>query len=216
MRRFAIFARHGNTFESGQKVVMVGAREDLPLTEVGRDQARAVGLALQPLRGELGGVRSGPLKRTYDFAKIVIETLSLPHKVEIDQRLVELDYGAWSGLSDQEIEALSGSTLPLKAWQEHGKRPEGVVFTPSEEVLRRETVALLDELRLRQGISLVVTSNGRLREVGRVVGQDSARSWKVGTGKLCVLESAAGSWRIVAWDIPPERLREVFPHLPSE
>jgi 2,3-bisphosphoglycerate-dependent phosphoglycerate mutase len=216
MRRFAIFARHGNTFESGQKVVMVGAREDLSLTEVGCNQARAVGLALQPLRGELCGVRAGPLRRTRDFAGIVNETLALTHEVEIDQRLVELDYGAWSGLSDQEIEALSGSKLPLQAWQEQGKRPEGVVFTPSEDDLRRETVELLDELRLQQGISLVVTSNGRLREVGRIVGQDSARSWKVGTGKLCVLESTAGSWSVVAWDLPPERLCEVLPPLSNE
>lgn len=212
MRRLAIFGRHGNTFEAGEKVVMVGAREDLPLTKVGFDQARAVGVALTPHRSEIemGSVRAGPLLRTRDFAHKVLETLALTKEVLIDKRLIELDYGAWSGLSDQEIEELTGSGAALKAWQERGERPVGVSFTPSPEELEREMTALLEELSVQAGISLVITSNGRLREVGKLVGQDPQRSWKVGTGKLCVLENANRSWRILGWDLAPERLHDVM------
>jgi broad specificity phosphatase PhoE len=214
MRRIAVLGRHGNTFEAGEKVVMVGAREDLPLTEAGRNQARAVGLALAPLcsefGSEIGSVRAGPLRRTRDFASLILETLALSKQVSIDQRLVELDYGEWSGLSDPEIVALSGSTAALKAWQERGERPVGVSFTPSAEELERETCALLDDLSVQDGLSIVITSNGRLREVGRLLSQDPQRSWKVGTGKLCVLEYVNRSWRILGWDITPERLSEVL------
>jgi broad specificity phosphatase PhoE len=155
-------------------------------------------------------VKAGPLERTREFASLIIETLSLSKQVSIDQRLIELDYGTWSGLSDSEIVALSGSSEQLKAWQERGERPAGVLFTPSAEQLERETFALLEDLSLQDGLSLVITSNGRLREVGRLLGHRQQCSWKVGTGKLCVLEHANRSWRILGWDIPPERLGEAI------
>ena len=44
-----LLARHGNTFEKGDKVVWVGARTDIPLTAKGRDQAAALAAGLQPV-----------------------------------------------------------------------------------------------------------------------------------------------------------------------
>ena len=43
-----LLARHGNTFNKGDKIVWVGARTDLPLTAKGREQALALGQALAP------------------------------------------------------------------------------------------------------------------------------------------------------------------------
>ena len=43
-----LLARHGNTFEPSDKVVWVGARTDLPLTSMGREQAAALGEGLSP------------------------------------------------------------------------------------------------------------------------------------------------------------------------
>lgn len=209
MRRLAIVGRHGNTFHAHEKVVMVGAQQDLPLTDVGRSQANAVADALKPLREQIGSVRAGSLKRTREFAQIILDTLALSKEVAIDQRLTELDYGTWGGLSDDEIVALTGSSAALKAWQERGERPEGVTFTPSPHELEQDTESLLQQLSGQEGISLVITSNGRLRELGRFVGHDPLRSWKVGTGKLCVLEYVGNSWSIVAWNIAPEELRKV-------
>lgn len=210
MKRIVIAGRHGNTFDVGDTVVMVGASQDLPLTDRGRQQARAVADALTPYRAEINLVLAGPLKRTREFAELVIEVASIKARLTLDPRLRELDYGAWGGLSDEQIIALSGSSAALDAWRERGERPHGVQFTPSQQQAEREMEALLEELAQHDGISVVITSNGRLRETGQFISHNGQTSWKVGTGRLCVFEYLNGTWKIVAWDIAPERLAEVL------
>lgn len=215
MKKVLILGRHGNTFRSGEKVVMVGARHDLPLTEVGEQQARALGEALQHNRLAIKNAYAGPLIRTREFARIALEEARMQAVVSIDPRLTELDYGAWEGLSDQEIEATYGLST-LDAWRHRGVRPAHVSFSPSSEVLKSEMLELLQELSQVDGATLVITSNGRLREVGRLLGKSPRadgidNSWKVGTGRVCVLECGDGTWRIVAWDIGPEALAAALP-----
>jgi len=209
MRRLVILCRHGNTFKAGEKVVMVGAREDLPLTDVGEAQAHAVAGALQSARVLPQRVYSGPLQRTKEFARLIIAHMGAAIETNIDSRLTELDYGAWGGLSDQEITERWGAAV-LEAWHLRGVRPQGVQFSPSESELQSEVRALLDELCLHEGVSLVVSSNGRLREFGRQVGRGNGASvWKVRTGKVCVLEYFEERWGILLWDAEPMRLAEV-------
>jgi broad specificity phosphatase PhoE len=209
MRRLVILCRHGNTFKAGEKVVMVGAREDLPLTDVGEAQAHAVAGALQAMRVLPQRVYSGPLQRTKEFARLIIEQLGATVEIKIDARLTELDYGAWGGLSDQEITEGWGASV-LEAWHLRGVRPQGVQFFPSESELQGQVGALLDELCLHDGVSLVVSSNGRLREFGRQVGKgEGSSAWKVRTGKVCVLEYLGEGWRVLLWDAEPMRLAEV-------
>ena len=73
-----LLARHGNTFNKGDKVVWVGARTDLPLTAKGREQARALGQALMPFAPQIKRVISGPLLRTREHAAILCEALKTP------------------------------------------------------------------------------------------------------------------------------------------
>jgi probable phosphoglycerate mutase len=185
---------------------MVGADQDLPLTALGRDQARAVGAALLELGLKISRVIAGPLLRTREFASLLIDEGGSNLKLASDNRLRELDYGAWGGLSDDEIRALSGDQA-LRDWQERGVRPEGVEFSPSAEDLDKEARALLGELSCVAGVSVLVTSNGRLREFGRVVADMAAGAAKVGTGCVCVLEFEHGKWRVVVWNERPDRLR---------
>ena len=42
-----ILARHGNTFNTGDKIVWVGRTEDFPLTQTGEEQAKKVAQFLQ-------------------------------------------------------------------------------------------------------------------------------------------------------------------------
>jgi len=145
MSAFVILCRHGNTFATGDKVVMVGASEDLPLTAHGVEQARAVGEALAT--SSLAPIRiiSGPLQRTKVFAERVRAETKASAVIEIDQRLIEFDYGAWSGLSNDEIVELSGREA-LEGWQERSERPCDVSFSPSPEDARADAVSLMDEL----------------------------------------------------------------------
>ena len=73
-----LLARHGNTFNKGDKVVWVGARTDLPLTVKGREQAQALGEALAPFAPRIKRVVAGPLLRTREQAAIICEALKTP------------------------------------------------------------------------------------------------------------------------------------------
>lgn len=203
MRRLVVLCRHGNTFNAGEKVVMVGAGQDLALTVVGKAQAASVGQALKQVGLIPQRVVAGPLRRTREFADIVSELVGGSLNVTIDNRLTELDYGAWGGLSDEEIRQQWGDES-LRRWQSEGVRPTGVAFAPSEEQLEHEVRDILRELSILEGITLVVTSNGRLRECARIL---SGAPSKVRTGHLCVLELLpSGSWNVVCWDCGPGQL----------
>lgn len=203
MSRLLVLCRHGNTFNPGEKVVMVGARQDLALTPVGRAQALAVGQALVRLGLLPGQIITGPLQRTLEFAQIISELTSGARVVSIDPRLTELDYGAWGGLSDEEISKQWG-TAALHRWQVDGIRPDGVTFLPSEQQLEAEARELLAECACFDGFTLVVTSNGRLRELSRVI---SGVPSKVRTGFSAVLApDEQGGWKILRWDCAPDNL----------
>lgn len=149
MSSVVILCRHGNTFAKGEKVVMVGAEQDLPLTDEGLRQAADVGEALQGVASKIDRIVSGPLRRTRVFADLVKQSSGASAPISIDTRLTELDYGAWSGLSNEEIAALSGEEA-LRQWQDHGVRPPHVRFEPTAESLAQELTSLLRELRMNR------------------------------------------------------------------
>jgi broad specificity phosphatase PhoE len=91
-----ILTRHGN---AAPNEVILGGRLDPPLTEAGREEARA-------LAGRLAGIRidrviASPMARALETARIV----AAGRPVEVDERLRELRYGEWEGLTHAEIEA---------------------------------------------------------------------------------------------------------------
>jgi probable phosphoglycerate mutase len=203
MSGILLLCRHGNTFNKGDKVFMVGSRHDMELTKEGREQAESLGDALNRARLIPERIIAGPLKRTVEFAEIILTKLSSDSKSEqssarIDNRLLELDYGEWEGLSDPEIKARWGEES-FKLWQEQGIRPAGVTFSPSADHLEREARDVLEEQAGLAGCALLVTSSGRLREFSRVLGHGPK---KVRTGHLCILKYEAGDgWKMIEWDV---------------
>jgi broad specificity phosphatase PhoE len=87
-----VFVRHGQT-EANRTGVLLG-RMDPPLNDAGREQAAAVAARvalLEPVR-----VATSPLVRTVETAEIVAAACGLA--VEVDDRLIEVDYGEYDGL----------------------------------------------------------------------------------------------------------------------
>lgn len=97
LRLFLI--RHGQV-SSNREMRYVGSRDE-PLTDLGRDQARAVGEALAHLPIET--VVSSPLRRARATARQVAAGRGL--EVQIDDRLREQSFGDWDGLSSAEAAA---------------------------------------------------------------------------------------------------------------
>jgi len=215
MRCLALLCRHGNTFNSGEMVFMVGAREDLPLTDYGRTQASQMGEVVKSWAPMVVAVLAGPLQRTSQYASVLCSAAGIHRHVVIDERLLEFDYGPWSGLSSDEITQLSGEEA-LRRWQEESIRPPGISFVPDEVTVRHQSEDLLKELSRQEGMSIVVSSNGRLRELGKCVMPQSKDPFRVRTGAACLLEYANSSWNILGWDLPVHDLRRILELNPPE
>jgi broad specificity phosphatase PhoE len=91
-----ILVRHGQT-DANARGVLLG-RADPALDAVGRTQASSVAAALAPL-ARTTRVVSSPLRRTRETAAII--TREGP--VDIDERWIELDYGALEGTPVAEV-----------------------------------------------------------------------------------------------------------------
>ncbi len=84
-----VWVRHGETAANRARLAL--GRADPPLTDRGCDQAAALARRL----ADSGAVRivSSPLLRARETASSIAEALGLD--VDVDPRLVEMDYGEW-------------------------------------------------------------------------------------------------------------------------
>jgi broad specificity phosphatase PhoE/ribonuclease HI len=91
--------RHGQTEHTPER--RFSGRNDLPLSLTGRAEAEAAAARAAELGIEV--VVASPLRRTRETAEIVAAALGLP--VELDEDLVELDFGGIEGLTFDEAAA---------------------------------------------------------------------------------------------------------------
>jgi broad specificity phosphatase PhoE len=102
--------RHGQS-DANARGLLCG-RADPPLTEVGREQARALAAGLErPTR-----IIASPLGRARETATLIAEPARLP--VEVDDRWIELDYG--------DLDGRPASALTGDGWRTWRDDPEHV------------------------------------------------------------------------------------------
>ena len=149
-------ARHGET-DWNREGRYQGQRESR-LTDLGRDQARALADALAscgPLR-----VVSSPLSRCVETAREIASRFG--GDVEIDARLLEIGHGAWEGRLREEIERDDAETMrawreaPQSVWFPGGESLDGVAarwraFVSSLD-RRRDTIAVTHDVVVRLAI----------------------------------------------------------------
>src|SRR5579863_4095575 len=111
-------ARHGETAwsVSGQHTGLT----DLPLTEHGEENARALGHRLAGLK--FGKVLTSPLQR----ARRTCELAGFGAVAHVDRNLVEWDYGQYEGLTSDEIRALRPDWQLFRDGCPGGESPEQV------------------------------------------------------------------------------------------
>ena len=91
-----ILTRHG---EAAPGDIMLGGQLDVTLTPEGRQEAQMLARRLAGIR--IDRIVSSPMLRALETA----QTLATGRPVEVDERLRELDYGRWEGLTYEEIDA---------------------------------------------------------------------------------------------------------------
>ncbi|HKF92286.1 MAG TPA: histidine phosphatase family protein, partial [Acidimicrobiia bacterium] len=85
------FVRHGETLPNRAGLLL--GRSDAALTDHGRAQAKRLAEALADL--DVARVLTSPLRRACDTAAPVAAACG--RSVEVDHRLIEIDYGEWEG-----------------------------------------------------------------------------------------------------------------------
>lgn len=208
-----IFARHGNTFGPGDKVVWVGSETDIPLVEKGREQARAAGEALLRSGRAPSVIYAASLKRTREFAEIV-QSIVKSCEIVIDVRLNEVDYGALGGLTTEEIIAQNPNAEKLLVlWGEKDVWPQELGWASSETELTQNARNFVAE-RLawsQDERPMVVSSNGIIRFLAQALApsKKGVGGLKLSTGALGIIERAEDDKAVIrSWNIKPHDLLE--------
>ncbi len=116
--------RHGETLWNREGRIQ--GQRDSPLTRTGLAQVEAMGLTL---RAEIGDSRpwdmvASPLGRAWQSAAIVAEVLGLdPCGIRQEPRLAEVAYGAWEGLTFDEVDAAEPGVLARRERNKWRFRP---------------------------------------------------------------------------------------------
>src|SRR5438270_5545218 len=107
-----IFIRHGET-DWNVEGRLQGQR-DIPLNDNGRAQARRNGTAIKTAMPEAAGFDflASPLSRSRETMEIVRAAMGLPPRhYATDDRLKELTFGDWEGLTDADLQTVSAEPI---------------------------------------------------------------------------------------------------------
>lgn len=124
-----LLVRHAPTPETGN--CLTGRTPGVSLGGRGKKDAEAAAAALAGL--EAAAVYTSPIERTLETAQIIAR----PHGLSpiIDQGLIEIDFGAWTG---QPFEALEATEL----WKTVQRRPSRVRFPGGESFVSAQVRAV--------------------------------------------------------------------------
>jgi broad specificity phosphatase PhoE len=145
-----LLARHGET--DWNRDNRFQGHADEPLNETGREQARALAVALEGER--LTAVYTSPLLRARETAEIVAAAFGLAPRT--DPRLMEVDVGSWSGLTRDEIAV--GFPEAYERWRGGLHGWEG--GETYEELAVRVLDALRDIAAAHAGEAVLVVGHG--------------------------------------------------------
>jgi len=146
------FIRHGQT--DWNKDVRLQGQRDIPLNLTGRAQAARNGGVLAELLDDPQGFHfvASPLTRTRETMEIVREQLGLPREgYAHDDRLMEIAFGDWEGLSWTEIRAAEPGHIETRASDPFNFRAPGNAesyadltarILPVFEAIERDTVVV--------------------------------------------------------------------------
>jgi len=121
-------ARHGQNEDNANGIL--NGHRDLPLTELGREQARQLGQGLKELGMTFDVIYSSPLSRAYETAEIVSKILGITQKPTIVPELIERDFGVMSGKPQTSIAKLCAPDIIQGEAVTYFLNPEGAETFP--------------------------------------------------------------------------------------
>jgi uncharacterized phosphatase len=172
--------RHGQT-DWNQALRMQG-RTDIPLNDMGREQARLAASALAAEPWDV--VVSSPLTRARETAELIATTLGVPLGGSYDE-LLEQDFGVAEGTPVSELH----ERWPDRDWP--GKEPDDEVGRRGVRGLER---IALDHPDLR----VLAVAHGTLirHTLAEISGHDARRYPKLENASSSYVDRADAAWRV--------------------
>ncbi len=131
-----ILVRHGESvgnvaaaraYDDGAEMVDVACRDaDVPLSDTGAEQSRALGDGLRALPARPDAVWCSPYLRAQETARIALESAGLDLPIRVDERLRDRELGVLDRLTMRGVQARYPDEAERRRW--HGKfyhRPPG-------------------------------------------------------------------------------------------
>ncbi len=189
---------------------------DTHLSGDGRDQARAAAMELAAYRPDV--VVSSDLARAAQTAQVLAQVCGLA--VRLDERLREVNVGAWQGMSAQEVEDVyPGSQAAILAGQDlprggHGETLAEVAVRAAAAA--REVAQELDD----GGVAVLVTHGVASRAlIGELLDWDQRETWLglagLGNCAWAELRQHDGRWRLFSWNMLSRHAPEADDHWQS-
>ncbi len=192
-----LLIRHGQSVANTEGRLQ--GQFDSPLTELGRDQARALTRRLAREDWGLSAIYASDLSRAAETAEILAATLSVP--LAFDKRLREYDVGVLTGLIWTEIESLHPDI-----WQVL-HRGDGWGHIPGEEgteAFRARLAAILSDIQSGhddgENVALVSHGGSLGMLLIHLLGMDARRPspFRFGNVSLSVVELGTRGPRIIS------------------
>lgn len=121
-------ARHGQNKDNFDGIL--NGHRDLPLTDLGREQAAELGRGILAAGLKFDAVYASPLIRALETAQIVCTTLGSGLKPVVLPELIERDFGVMSGQPISKIEALCAPEVIKTDTITYFLNPEGAETFP--------------------------------------------------------------------------------------
>jgi broad specificity phosphatase PhoE len=163
------YIRHGET--EWNAIGRFQGTRDIPLNARGRDQAVTAGAILSPL---LAGDRrapaampfvASPLGRARRTMELVREVLKLPAAgYDVDDRLREIGYGQWEGLTLPEMQLHDAATFASRDLDKWG------IAAPAGESYASVTLRVRDWFDSLRADTVTVAHGGTMRALMVVLG----------------------------------------------
>jgi alpha-ribazole phosphatase len=188
------FLRHGETVWNAEGLLC--GSTDVPLSEAGWQQGRLLAQRLKSIPVE--ALYSSPMVRTRETARLIGEATG--REPEMDDRLVELNYGAWEGRTYEEIKRTDPVTL--SAWQADPGRAAPPGGESGEQLIQRVT-PFLDAIvsRYTHGNVVVVSHKTVCRLViCHALGlplSEYRRRLAMENAAMNILQPWEGGWRLI-------------------
>ena len=167
-----VLVRHGETEWNVGEIYR--GRADVALDRVGIKQAELLGKYLSGLK--LDAIYSSPLKRALDTANIVAQYHNVG--VQVNNGLIDFDYGEWQGLPDKEVEKL------YPALHSEWYANPHLVKMPGGEGLddvRKRALVVVNEVVSKYKGSVALISHRVVSKVliCSLLGLDNSRFWHI-------------------------------------